>query len=195
MSRTHVRLFLFAGLLSAGLLIGLFAGGRPATVSNIDHTGPTIEQIRGWASLVTTRVSVADVVTAEVSGFGGSITAVLVIKGDARIAIDLDQAVLERVNATDRSVLLVLPQPCCESASVDHDRSRIFAVQRHGLWLLMRRDEASQQAVDAAFASAQQAIVRAGDAPAVIAKARQHAEEIIGHLLGQTGWSAQIRWK
>ena len=67
-----------------GLLAGLILTARRPQVGTIDHTGPTIEQVRGWASLVATKVTTADVITAEVEGVGGSITAVLIVKGECR---------------------------------------------------------------------------------------------------------------
>ena len=72
-----------------------------------------------------------------------------------QIVVNLNQARLEQVNPSETHRRPGPAPTLLRIVQVDHARSRVFAVQRHGFWVLMRRDDAAQQAIDAAYASAQ----------------------------------------
>jgi hypothetical protein len=190
-------------LMLLGLLL-LASGFVAAMVWNDTHhrpltpqpnsSAPTLQQVQSWATLVSTRVLLSDVVTARVDGFAGSIEALVVVRGDVAVGVDLQQATIQEVNQASRHLLLCLPQPRAQQPRVDHEHTRVFAIQRYGLWRIMRRDEAARQAIDAAFAEAQKAIEKAATEEAVLAHAREHAQEAISSLLEQMGWTAEIRW-
>src|SRR5512137_912448 len=88
----------------------------PPAVVEVTHTGPTIAQIRGWAALVSCRVTLEDFVTSKFDGFGGSLSAAVTIRGEALLGVDLEQAYLQQVDQSSRTLVLVLPQPTCQSA-------------------------------------------------------------------------------
>ena len=73
-------------------------------------SAPTIEQIQQLSSLVTLRVEVADVLESSITGYTGGVKAVLVVKGDLLLGVDLSQAKLEKVDLVARTAVLVLPR-------------------------------------------------------------------------------------
>src|SRR5439155_5241093 len=66
----------------------------PAAVSHSDPA-PTLERVRELSSLVTTVADVSDVLVTRVAGRTGSVEAVLLVRGDAELSVDLERARLE----------------------------------------------------------------------------------------------------
>src|SRR5436309_2155131 len=93
----NVVLALGAG--AAGFWLGrLLAGPAPAPAAQRvlhEHTGPSLERVRELSSLVTTRLDVADVQETKISGYTGAVRAVLLVKGDVLLSVDLTKAKLE----------------------------------------------------------------------------------------------------
>jgi len=179
------------GILAGTVWSGLRAGeSAPA----FEHAGPTLQQVRSLASLVTTRVTLADAITSEIKGMGGSMSAVLVIRGDAEIAFDLQQARFSEIDSPGKRLILALPPPRVVQARVDHDHTKLFAVQRHGLWMLMRLDDVTRQLVDTSLREAQQTIERAAGDEAILATAREHAQQVLTAFASSLSWQLTIRW-
>jgi len=63
------------------------------------------------SALTTLRVDVADAFVTELSGRTGGTTAVLVVRGQVVIGVDLAAARFDSVDPQERSAVLLLPQP------------------------------------------------------------------------------------
>lgn len=159
------------------------------------HAGPTLESVRALSSLVTTKTTLADAIVSQINGFTGSMSAVLVIRGDALIGIDMEQARISDKDDNTRSLVLILPQPTVIQARVDHERTRVFALDRHGFWRLMRLDDVTRQLVDQGMREAQQTIEKAASEPATMATAREHAQQVLAAFANSAGWQLEIRWE
>ena len=196
-----LKVVLKAGLiLIVGLAIWVLAGTVWSAIQPhhavpvTEHAGLTIQQVRALASLVTTRVTLVDVITTEIAGVGGSMSAILVIRGDAEIAFDLEQARFTQIDLPGRQATLALPPPKVVQARVDHEHTTLRGVQRHGLWMLMRLDGVHQQLVDSGLREAQQAIEKGANDQAIMATARQHARQVLEAFANSAGWQLTIRW-
>ena len=83
----HLSL-LVAGLAVAGALLAIAYGPAPKPPAvQVTSQGPTVERLARLMHLVTTRVYIADVLTAEGEGYRGA----WLIKGDALIGVNLRQ--------------------------------------------------------------------------------------------------------
>jgi len=60
------------------------------------------------------------------------ISAVLLVKGEVRIATDLGQARFESVDGANKAAVLILDPPTVSTAAIDHVRTRLFAVTEQG---------------------------------------------------------------
>src|SRR5947209_13443372 len=94
----------------------------------------TLERIQTLSVLTTLRVEVADARVTEIAGYTGSIKAVLVIRGEVDIGVDLSKAQFESVDESAHSVTLLLPQPSVHSAHLDQQRTKLIGVWPTGLW-------------------------------------------------------------
>ena len=116
------------GWMGLGIAAGVLAMGwwrmpRRAEFTSRD-TGVTIEQVRALASLVTSRVQVADVMATDLSGYSGGIRVLLVM--------DLGQARLEQVDEIHKTAVLLLPQPQASTPRLDMEGTRLYSVDEYG---------------------------------------------------------------
>jgi hypothetical protein len=188
-------------LLIVGLLIGLKAAGDPPDPHPSNpgkpvhhHSGLSIEQIQGLAELVTTEVHVADVQQTRIDGYSGGIAAVLLVKGDYRLTVDLSSATFAAVDPVQRRATLILPPPQISSPRVDHAGTRLIAVTTSGLWHLVAGERAQVAVVNQAYLQAQQIIATAAAEPALQQRSREQAESVLGCFFDALDWSVTIRW-
>jgi hypothetical protein len=185
---------LVAASIAAGWILGTWQSNGETMITS--HTGPTIEQVQALSCLVTTRVDVADVVETHLEGYTGGMKAVLLIKGDFLLGVDLSQAKFESVNNGARTAELVLPQPRVTSPRLDHDKSKVFAVSQSGLWQIAPGGgQISGEVVDQGYRDAQRFVAGACDDPSFIARSRQQAEQVLGAFFRTMGWQVAVRWK
>src|SRR4051812_24766541 len=97
----------------------------PSAAVSHSPPSPTLDRIRELSSLVTTVAEVSDVLVTRVAGRTGSVEAVLLVRGDVEVSVDLGRARLEAVDRAERRAVLVLPPPAPSRPRLDHDRTRL----------------------------------------------------------------------
>ena len=157
-------------------------------------SGPTIEQVRKLAMLTVTKVDVADVQETTIQGYLGGTQALMLIKGDVQISLDLSRARFESKDEPHRTAVLVLPQPQVTSPRLDHDKTKLFECSPHGLWLIVPTDAGRTAVINHAYQHAQQLIADAGDNPKLVEQARRNAEGTLKTFFDAAGWMVTIRW-
>ena len=195
MKTTTSVILIIAALATGWSLAGIGRSWRPGGEPVSLHTGPTIEQVQALACLVTTRVDVADVQDTRLEGFTGTARAALLVKGDFLLGVDLSHARFESVNEVTHTAVLVLPQPKVTSPRLDHERTRVFAVLQTGLWQIAPGGgQTSGEVVDRAYRDAQRFVAAASDDPALIARSRQQAVQVLSAFFQATRWNVVVRW-
>ena len=180
---------------AAGFLMSLWL--RPSQRVGVEpqhQAVPTVEQVRQLSTLVTSRVEVADVQVTRIAGHTGGVRAVLVVRGDLLLGIDLSRARLEAVDPSQKKAVLVLPSPAVTSPRVDHERTRLFGVSESGLWQLAPGDAAQTAAVNEAYGQAQRLVAAAGRDPALLDRSRPQAERVLACFYEALGWHVTVRW-
>lgn len=157
-------------------------------------SGPTIEQVLRLSSLVTTRVDVADVLVTDLEGHTGGVSAILLVKGDCTLGIDLSRAKFESPDSAPRKDVLVLPRPTLLAARVDQEKTRLLAVDARGLWQIVPGDGGRTVAVEEAYARAQGVMAAIASRPELVEKCRHDAEESLHSFFTAAGWTISIRW-
>jgi len=185
-------------VLGAGVLGWIMRGemttDRPAPTRTTD-VGPILDRIHTLSSLTTLRVEVADAMTMELRGRTGGISAVLVVHGEATLAVDLSQAKFQAVNKSDQRAILVLPQPRVQSVKLDHQRTKLIGMSTNGLWLIVPGgDDADTAISDLAYRRGEE-IVAATTADRELAwQAREQAELVIQSFIQPLRWTVEIEW-
>ena len=159
----------------------------PSVPITVQSQGPTIERLERLNQLVTTRVSVADVLVGEGEGCRG----VWLIRGDALIAVDLGQARITARREDAKQATILLPEPEVLQPRVDHQRTRTWEVRRLA-WLPWNADQ--DRLRDTVMAQAQQLVVQAAGSAENIQQAKIAAETILKTLYAEVGWSITVQW-
>jgi hypothetical protein len=168
---------------------------KPPLLATTSNAGLTIEQVRMLSTLTTLRVEVADASVTDLRGYLGGMKAVLVVKGDVTLGVDLSAARFEKVDRKARTAVLVLPQPAVQSARVDHERSRLVDLHTGGVWLIVPGGgEAQAAVVDRAYRDAQRIVGAAAEDPAMRERARRQAEQVLGAFFRAADCKVSVRW-
>ena len=139
-------------------------------------------------------VDIADVQETRIDGYVGAIGAILIVKGDVQIGIDLSAARFERVDPIARTLELVLPEPVVSRPRLDHDRSHLYAVRQEGLWMITPGDRVYARVTDRAWEAAQRTLAQAASNGESLDRSRHHAEQVLRTWFGAIGWNVTFRW-
>ena len=190
---TIQRLALWALLLAAGIFTAL---NLPAVRDTIFTTpspvqvhsqGPTVERLERLAQLVTMRVYVADVLTAESQGYRGA----WLIRGDALIGVDLSRAQITEKDKQTRQATVLLPPPRVLLSRVDHDRTKTWEVRRTA-WVPWHGDQDALR--DGVMFHAQRLVADASASAENHSRAKATADAVIRGFYEEVGWHVRVLW-
>jgi hypothetical protein len=169
-----------------------YSYGRPRSdVESFSHSGPTIEHIQSLSQLISTKVSISDVMEGEGDGVRG----VWLVKGDALLGIDLSKVSQTDVEITDakkRVAILHLPAPTVFSARVDHEHSMTYDVHRT-TWIPWKGD--TDRLRDRAMYHAQKLVEFAAHQPELIEEAKRNASRAMTDVYRTVDWQVEVRWR
>ena len=176
-------------LVAFSVSLGIWLGSREHPPPQVRSMAPTVTQLERIGELAATRVHVTDVLSAEGEGYRGS----WLIKGDALLSLDVSKATIVRVNTETRTATIRLPQPRVVSARVDHDKTKIWSVEKT-TWLPWKWGD---QGVlrDAAMYHAQQLIESAAASERNLTLARSQTELIIHRMYDLVDWKIDVDWE
>lgn len=166
--------------------------GSPLTTH---RAGPTVEQIRRLATLVTARITITDAQETTLSGRLGCCRAVLLVRGEVLIGPDLSQAKILATDSVNRQISIELPEPRVLSARLDHDGTRLVSLGHEGLWLIVPGDAGRTRVLNDAYRRAEEALQQAAARADIAEDARLHARQVMVDFFGTDGWRVEIRWK
>jgi hypothetical protein len=149
--------------------------------------GPTLERLQRLCHLVTSRVYVADVLTAEGDGYRGA----WLVKGDCMIGIDLSQARIVKKREHDKHAILQFPSPEVLQSRLDHERTKTWEVKRT-TWIPWRGDQDKLR--DCAMLHAQRLIEHVARSPDNITLAKMAAEAAVRGFYAEFGWRVEVVW-
>jgi hypothetical protein len=157
-------------------------------------TGPTITQIRQLAELVTAKVTIADAKETSLSGYLGSVHAILIVRGDALLGPDLSQAKIISSDPASQVMVIQLPRPHLISYRLDHSATRLVSLSHDGLWMIVPGDAGRTAVLNRAYGEAERAVAEAAVTPETINEAAEHSQNVLAAFFGTGGWKVQIRW-
>ena len=116
--RQLVLLIAMAILVAMALAIAFHRNAATPKPPAFVSQGPTVERLEQLNHLVTMRVYIADVLTAEADGHRGA----WLIRGDALLGLNLGRAKILDKNEEAKRATLCLPQPEVLQCRVDHEQ-------------------------------------------------------------------------
>ena len=194
-SRRWRALLRLARLLGAVALAALVAGvtwrlatgvrfGRAPEPPRVTHD-VVVQQLRDVAKLVSTEMTVRDVVVYEQTRYTATKRALLVVTGRVLAGIDLEKGADVRIDHDARRIAVALPP--AEVLSVDIVNVRTYD-ERAGLlnpWRPADRDEIQRRVREQLVAAAEQS--------GTLAHADRAAEQVLRTLLARDGYTVEIR--
>jgi len=154
----------------------------------------SIERIQALSVLTTLRVEVADARVTEIQGYTGSIKAVLVIRGEVNIGVDLSRARFESIDQDARTATLVLPEPAVQSARLDQQRTKLIGAWPTGLWVIVPGgQEADVVTVNRAYRDAERSVSEAANDALLIERSRMQAEQVLRAFFEALGWTVKFQ--
>ncbi len=187
-------------------LIGLVVGAMLSTVTirrpfamrrrDIQHrwTGPTLREVKRVASLITLNVPISDVQVSRLSGYVGSTSLVLLVRGDVELGTNLQAAEFTEVNLDAQRATLALPPPELSRPRLDLERTCVYRIDRDGLWKILPGHAGERELINQALQQAQRMLIEAAQQTALDGEARRLTEEILGSLFAACEWQVSIHW-
>ena len=158
--------------------------------------GLTLQRIQVLSALTTLKVDVADAQLTELRGHTGSIKAVLLVRGEVAVGVDLSMAHFQETDERAHIALLLLPQPQVQTVRLDHERTKLIGLWPSGLWTIVPGGEdANTAALNFAYRDAQRAIEATARDPQLAGRARIQTEAVLSAFVAAIGWKLQIRWR
>lgn len=182
---------LAAILIAAVLLFGLYFVKREfydESPTEILSAGPTVEELQQMSELVSTKVIISDILEGENDQYKGT----WIIRGDALLTIDLSKATITKVDQSNRTATLTLPQPQVTSARVDHTASRTYDVVKKK-WFTNKDNEARLR--DTAMKQAQKLVESTAASDENFQAARQNAQSTLQAFYQKLDWQIDIVWQ
>ena len=188
--RSAGRLVLGATLLVA-LVAGIGLARRASSFSLLPKPEPprvthdlVVQQLRDVAKLVSTEMTVRDVVVYDASRYGFTKRALLVVTGKVLAGIDVCAATEVRIDSTARRITIVLPPARVLGVEVIDVRTYD---ERAGIFNPFRPEDR-----DAIQRQVRHKLYAAGEESGLLAHADSSARSILERLLARDGYSVEI---
>jgi hypothetical protein len=183
---THALVMLAAGGLLGALLSAARPREQPASPS------VTLGQLQQVAELALLRVPVTELHVQAIDGYLGGVRCVLIIHGQVVIGCDVTQA---RMEIDDHGAYrVILPPPRVLDGRVDLDRTRIYQIDREGLWCLLPGAAGEHRLLERALAQAQTHVASAVQLDQHDPLARHRIEQLLMHLAHRLHVVIHVAW-
>jgi hypothetical protein len=170
---------------------GAYEFGRQRGGSRFSSSGPRIDEVREIARLAVLRVQVADVIEGDTAGA----RAAVLVKGDADMAVDLERIEIADRDEQSRTATLLIPTPVPERPRVDHDRTRIYELEKTGLALINPFADPRADLLADCMRAAQEDVERAVRDAEFVAQAKEQTERLLRSFYREWGWEVTVRWR
>ena len=145
-----------------------------------------LEEVREVAKLVSTEMTVRDVVTYRNTRYGSTKQALLVVTGKILAGIDLAEGATVQIDSAERRLTITLPE--AKVLAVDIVQLRTYDEQR-GLWNPFQPADR-----DAIYAQVRQQLQRTAGDMGIVRKANESAARMLEKMFSVDGYVAAVRF-
>lgn len=160
-----------------------FIGGAERTTLSQEMV---LEEVRAVAKLVSTEMTVRDVVTYRNTRYGSTKQALIVVTGKILAGIDLEQGTKVEIDSARRRITITIPQ--AKVLAVDILQLRTYDEQR-GLWNPFQPADR-----DAIYGEVRRQLHRSAGDMGIVAKANESAARMLEAMLSVDGYVAEVRF-
>ena len=190
-----MKLFLFSTLL-AGVITAGWSLSSKVTSRPPEQKPPrlTVERLTEFSELTSLRVDVSDVLVRRIDGYTGGVQAVLLVRGDVDLNVDLRAAKLALVDDAGRRAVVILNPPRTSRPRVDHSRTQLVSMYKDGLWAAVPDDSPYGAVASRAMADAQARVEKAATGDDVSERSRKHVEDVLRKGCQALSWTVSVEW-
>ena len=145
-----------------------------------------VEQVRAVAKLVSSEMTVRDVVTYENTRYGSTKRALIVVTGKISAGIDLERGTEVRIDSSRKHITITIPE--AQVLSVDIVQLRTYDEQR-GLWNPFQPEDR-----DAIYQSVRRQLHRAAADMGIVQRANVSAARMLETLFTVDGYTTEVRF-
>ena len=145
-----------------------------------------VEQVRAVAKLVSSEMTVRDVVTYENTRYGSTKRALIVVTGKILAGIDLERGTEVRIDSARKHITIVIPE--AQVLAVDIVQLRTYDEQR-GLWNPFQPEDR-----DAIYQSVRRQLHRAAADMGIVQRANVSAARMLETMFSVDGYTTEVRF-
>jgi hypothetical protein len=162
---------------------GLIAGVRGRTTLTQEMV---VQEMRAVAKLVSSEMTVRDVVTYENTRYGSTKRALIVVTGKISAGIDLERGTEVRIDSSAKHITIIMPE--AQVLSVDILQLRTYDEQR-GLWNPFQPEDR-----DAIYQNVRRQLHRAAADMGIVARANASAARMLETMFSVDGYTTEVRF-
>jgi len=145
-----------------------------------------VQEVRNVAKLVSSEMTVRDVVTFENTRYGSTKSALIVVTGKIMAGIDLERGTEVRIDSAKRHITIVIPE--AQVLAVDIVQLRTYDEQR-GLWNPFQPADR-----DAIHQSVRRQLHRAAADMGIVQRANASAAKMLETMFSVDGYTTEVRF-
>ena len=145
-----------------------------------------VQEVRAVAKLVSSEMTVRDVVTFENTRYGSTKSALIVVTGKILAGIDLEKGTEVRIDSVARHITITMPE--AQVLAVDIVQLRTYDEQR-GLWNPFQPADR-----DAIYQSVRRQLHSAAADMGIVQRANASAAKMLETMFSVDGYTAEVRF-
>ena len=145
-----------------------------------------VQEVRAVAKLVSSEMTVRDVVTFENTRYGSTKSALIVVTGKILAGIDLEKGTEVRIDSARRRITITMPE--AQVLAVDIVQLRTYDEQR-GLWNPFQPADR-----DAIYQSVRRQLHRAAADMGIVQRANASAAKMLETMFSVDGYTTEVRF-
>ena len=145
-----------------------------------------VEEVRAVAKLVSSEMTVRDVVTYENTRYGSTKRALIVVTGKILAGIDLERGTEVRIDSAARHITIIMPE--AQVLAVDIVQLRTYDEQR-GLWNPFQPEDR-----DAIYQKVRRQLHVAASDMGIVQRANTSAARMLETMFTVDGYTAEVRF-
>ena len=176
-------LVVFAIVRIVGEARGMIAGVKGRTTITQDMV---LQEVRSVAKLVSSEMTVRDVVTYENTRYGSTKRALIVVTGKILAGIDLERGTEVRIDSSKKHITIIMPE--AQVLAVDIVQLRTYDEQR-GLWNPFQPEDR-----DAIYQTVRRQLHLTAADMGLVTKANESAARMLQTMFSVDGYTAEVRF-
>jgi hypothetical protein len=145
-----------------------------------------VQEVRAVAKIVSSEMTVRDVVTFENTRYGSTKSALIVVTGKILAGIDLEKGTDVRIDSARRHITITMPE--AQVLAVDIVQLRTYDEQR-GLWNPFQPADR-----DAIYQSVRRQLHRAAADMGIVQRANASAAKMLETMFSVDGYTTEVRF-